>query len=112
MPRNLDWDPAKQITDLTGKVILVTGGTAGLGRETVLSFAAHSPAHIYFTGRSQGSADKLVSDLKAQYADVQVTFVQCDLASLASVQAAATRILAQTDRLDIAILNAGMLACS
>ncbi|TKA75164.1 hypothetical protein B0A55_03989 [Friedmanniomyces simplex] len=110
MPAKLKFDTATEIPSLSGKVILITGGTAGLGRETVVSFAAHSPGHIYFTGRSQSSADSLVREVKSKHPDTPVTFMQCDLASLDSVQKAAKVILAQTDRLDIAILNAGVMA--
>ncbi|KAK5682195.1 hypothetical protein LTS10_005320 [Elasticomyces elasticus] len=110
MAPKLVFDPVKDIPSLSGKVILVTGGTAGLGRETVLSFAAHTPAHIFFTGRSQSSADSLVKEAKSKFPEIPVTFVQCDLASLQSVQKAAKSILEQTDRLDIGMLNAGVMA--
>ncbi|KAK3658062.1 hypothetical protein LTR56_000729 [Elasticomyces elasticus] len=110
MAPKLVFDPVKDIPSLSGKVILVTGGTAGLGRETVLSFAAHTPAHIFFTGRSQSSADSLVKEAKSKFPEAPVTFVQCDLASLESVQKAAKSILEQTDRLDIGMLNAGVMA--
>ncbi|KAK5735766.1 hypothetical protein LTR17_007938 [Elasticomyces elasticus] len=110
MAPKLVFDPVKDIPSLSGKVILVTGGTAGLGRETVLSFAAHTPAHIFFTGRSKSSADSLVKEAKSKFPEAPITFVQCDLASLESVQKAAKSILEQTDRLDIGMLNAGVMA--
>lgn len=83
------FDPSIEIPDLSGRVVLITGGTAGLGFECALSFAAHTPAHIYFTGRSQASADKLVKEVNSKFAGVGITFIQCDLASLDSVQNAA-----------------------
>lgn len=110
MPGKLTFNPTNDIPSLSGKVILVTGGTAGLGRETVLSFAAHDPAHIFFTGRSQASADKLIQDIQVKSPKTPVTFVACDLATLASVQKAAKDLLSQTTRLDIAMMNAGVMA--
>jgi NAD(P)-dependent dehydrogenase (short-subunit alcohol dehydrogenase family) len=107
---SLSFNPDKDIPSLAGKVILVTGGTAGLGKETVLSFAGHEPAHIFFTGRSQPSADKVIEEAKAKHPGTPVTFVKCDLASFASVKEAAKTILSQTDRLDIAMMNAGVMA--
>lgn len=107
---NLVFDASKEIPDLSGKVILITGGTAGLGSATALSFAAHAPGQIYFTGRSQPSADKLIREVKAKYPNLGITFIQCDLASLASVQNAVKNLLSKIDRLDILMANAGVMA--
>lgn len=109
MPK-LNFNPATEIPSLAGKVILVTGGTAGLGRETILSFVEHEPAHIFFTGRSQGSAGKVISDAENIAPKIPVTFIPCDLALLSTVQKAAKEILAKTNRLDIVMANAGIMA--
>ncbi|KAF8860129.1 NAD(P)-binding protein [Acephala macrosclerotiorum] len=82
MAFNLDTD----IPDLSGQVILVTGGTSGLGTQTVLLLAAHNPAHIYFIGRSASRANEVISKAKSKHPSVPITFLEFDLASLASVQ--------------------------
>ncbi|EMC94066.1 hypothetical protein BAUCODRAFT_36537 [Baudoinia panamericana UAMH 10762] len=110
MAPKMHFNPSTEIPSLEGKVILVTGGTAGLGRETILSFAAHQPAHIFFTGRSQSSANSLIEAVRTTQPRTPVTFIPCDLASLAAVQKAAKDVLSQTDRLDIVMLNAGVMA--
>ncbi|KAK7585701.1 hypothetical protein V3481_011987 [Fusarium oxysporum f. sp. vasinfectum] len=46
-----DFNP-KDMPSLEGKVILVTGATAGLGKEAVLQFAHHNPQRIYLCGRN------------------------------------------------------------
>ncbi|MCJ1281102.1 hypothetical protein MMC26_000420 [Xylographa opegraphella] len=104
------FDPAKDIPDLSGKVIFVTGGTAGLGKETILAFAKHHAEHIYFSGRNAKSAEAVISDVKAVAPDVRVTFLECDLASLASVEKAAKQFSAESERLDILLCNAGIMA--
>jgi NAD(P)-dependent dehydrogenase (short-subunit alcohol dehydrogenase family) len=104
------FDATKEIPDLSGKIILITGGTAGLGYETAVSFAAHNPGHIFFTGRSQPSADKLIKEVNSKYPSVPITFVKCDLASLDSVRDAAKDVVSKTDRLDIVMANAGVMA--
>lgn len=104
------FDAKNEIGSLAGKVILITGGTGGLGRETVLSFVAHEPAHIYFTGRSQPSADKVIAECKSKYPDISVTFLRCDLADLEHVQQAAKHFLAKEQRLDILLANAGIMS--
>lgn len=109
MPK-LIFDPAEEIPDLAGKTILVTGGTAGLGYETALSFAGHNPGKIFFTGRSQPSADKLIKEVGSKHPKVPITFIKCDLASLDSIQSAAREIVSKTDRLDILMANAGIMS--
>ncbi|KAL9527574.1 hypothetical protein SMMN14_08658 [Sphaerulina musiva] len=104
------FDPEKEIPSLSGKVILITGGTGGLGRETVVSFASHDPAHIYFTGRSQPSADETIRLAKEKSPNTPVEFVKCDLASFASIKVAAKDLLAKMNRLDILMANAGIMA--
>lgn len=108
MPK-FNFDPSKDIPDLSGKVFLITGGTNGLGYETAVSLASHNPTHILFTGRSQSSADKLLESVKASCPKVKITFVRCDQTSLASVQEAAKEVMAKTERLDVVIANAGIM---
>ncbi|MCJ1434458.1 hypothetical protein MMC27_003827 [Xylographa pallens] len=104
------FDPAKDIPDLSGKVIFVTGGTAGLGEESVLAFAKHHAEHIYFSGRNAKSAEAVISHVKAVAPDVRVSFLECDLASLASVEKAAKQFSTGSQRLDILLCNAGIMA--
>ncbi|GFF81891.1 hypothetical protein CNMCM6936_006625 [Aspergillus lentulus] len=111
MPTGISFSPDK-MPDLSGKVILVTGGTAGLGAATVLHLAKHShpPAHIYISGRNAQRADELVKQLSASNSTARVSFLPCDLASLSSVNEAAETILSQESRLDILMCNAGIMA--
>ncbi|OTB04035.1 hypothetical protein M426DRAFT_321121 [Hypoxylon sp. CI-4A] len=98
------------IPDFNGRVILVTGGTGGIGAEVVVELAKHNPGRIFFTGRNAKSAESTISRAKAAAPNVNITFVTCDLASLASVRDAANKILAETDRLDLFLANAGIMA--
>lgn len=106
----LNYNPTTDIPSLSGKVIFVTGGTAGLGRETIISLASHSPARIYFSGRSQSSADKLIQELKTKQPAIPLTFIKADLTSFASIKAAAADFMARESRLDILFANAGIMA--
>lgn len=105
-----NFNPETSIPSLEGKVIFVTGGTAGLGRETILKLAAHNPARIYFSGRSQSSATALCNGLAAAQPNVPCSFVRADLASLASVKTAAADFLSKESRLDLFFANAGVMA--
>ena len=84
-------------------------GTNGLGKETVLFLAAHSPNKIIFTGRQRAAADELISECRVKFPKVPVSFVHCDLASLDAVKTAAKTILAENQRLDILLAVAGIM---
>ncbi|KAJ6598506.1 oxidoreductase [Mycena sp. CBHHK59/15] len=106
----MKFDPATDIPDLSGKIILVTGGTAGIGKESVLAFAKHNPARIYFTGRDSQRATATIAEAKTAATSVAVIFLQCDMTSLKAVEAAAKQVISESDRLDILMCNAGIMA--
>lgn len=85
-------------------------GTAGVGSGTVIELARHNPAQLVFTGRNPESAQSVISSAQAAVPGVRVSFVQCDLAHLASVKSAAERILSELPRLDVLVCNAGVMA--
>ncbi|KAK5036381.1 hypothetical protein LTS07_002108 [Exophiala sideris] len=105
------FNPSKDIHDLSGKVILVTGGNNGLGKETILQLAKHNPHKIFMASRTESKARDAIASIKSQTSqNVDIEFLQLDLASLPSIKKAADQVAAHTDRLDILILNAGIMA--
>jgi NAD(P)-dependent dehydrogenase (short-subunit alcohol dehydrogenase family) len=104
-----NFDPSTSIPDLSSKVILVTGANAGIGKATIIALARHHPKRLYGSARSQAKWDATVKDIKAQVPEANVDFLEMDLASLASVNTAAEKILAENDRLDVIINNAGIM---
>lgn len=105
------FDPDKDIPSLDGKVILVTGGSNGLGKQAVLEFAKHRPQQIWLAARSPDKAQTAVDEIRAQVPDAPIRTLQMDLSSFASVRRAAREFAAASDRLDILMLNAGVMAC-
>jgi NAD(P)-dependent dehydrogenase (short-subunit alcohol dehydrogenase family) len=97
--------------DLSGKRILVTGVSAGLGVETARSLVAHG-AHVVGTARD---LTKAASATRHIHADANghgaLALIELDLASLASVRRCADRLLERGERFDIIIANAGVMAC-
>ena len=89
--------------DLTGKRALVTGVSAGLGVETARALAAHG-AQVVGTARDLGKARTATAHIPG------LELVELDLASLASVRAAADRLVADGRTFDIVIANAGVMA--
>ncbi|TLS27896.1 hypothetical protein PpBr36_02064 [Pyricularia pennisetigena] len=106
------FNPDKDIPDLQGKVILVTGGNTGLGLESIRQLAQHNPAHIYMGARSRAKAEQAIESIRASTpaaATTPITPLELDLASFASIKSAARTLLAASDRLDILLNNAGIM---
>ncbi|HKC03961.1 MAG TPA: SDR family NAD(P)-dependent oxidoreductase [Sphingomicrobium sp.] len=91
--------------DLSGKRVLVTGVSAGLGVETARTLAAHG-AEVVGTARDLAKAERA---LKAAGAD-EIELVELDLADLHSVRAGAALINAAGKLFDLVIANAGVMA--
>jgi len=91
--------------DLSGKRILVTGVSAGLGVETARTLAAHG-ASVTGTARDLEKARRALAAAGAE----GIELVEMDLASLASVRAAADALNAKGEKFDLVIANAGVMA--
>ncbi|WGM37903.1 SDR family NAD(P)-dependent oxidoreductase [Caulobacter sp. NIBR1757] len=97
--------------DLTGKRILVTGVSAGLGVETARVLAAHG-ATVVGAARDLTKAEAATQVVRDQAANGgSLELIELDLASLKSVRAAADRLVAEGKPFDVVINNAGVMAC-
>jgi NAD(P)-dependent dehydrogenase (short-subunit alcohol dehydrogenase family) len=97
--------------NLKGKRILVTGVSAGIGVETARSLAAHG-AHIIGAARDLKKAETATVQVRKDAAanGGSLELIELDLGSLKSVRAAADKLLAKSEPLDIIIANAGVMA--
>jgi NAD(P)-dependent dehydrogenase (short-subunit alcohol dehydrogenase family) len=104
-------DEVLEGVDLSGKRVLVTGVSAGLGVETSRSLIAHG-ATVVGTARDLTKARRALAEAFPRNADnPPVELVEMDLASLASVRKAASDLLARAKPFDVIIANAGVMAC-
>ena len=87
------------------QVALVTGSTSGLGRELALRLGARGH-HVIVHGRNERRGAEVVDAINAE-GPGSARFYRADLASLADVRAFAEALLADYDRLDLLINNAG-----
>src|ERR1700682_1810230 len=97
--------------DLSGKRVLVTGVSAGLGVETARALAAHG-AQVIGAARDLSKAQAATPLVREQGARPgSIHLVQLDLASLDSVRRCADGLLAAGKPFDVIIANAGVMAC-
>jgi NAD(P)-dependent dehydrogenase (short-subunit alcohol dehydrogenase family) len=99
-------DEVLEGVDLSGKRVLVTGVSAGLGVETARSLVAQG-ATVVGTARDLTKARNAL----AQAANPSVEPIEMDLASLGSVRKAADVLLAHAKAFDVIVANAGVMAC-
>ncbi|KAI4852830.1 NAD(P)-binding protein [Aureobasidium sp. EXF-8845] len=104
------FDPVQRIPDLSGKVIFVTGGNVGIGKESIIQLAKHNPKAIYMTSRSAEKAEKAVQDVLAVVPKANVKIISLDLTDFASIKQAAEHFTSTSSRLDLLINNAGVMA--
>ncbi|GBE80447.1 NAD(P)-binding protein [Sparassis latifolia] len=97
-----------QIPDLTGQVIIVTGGNTGLGKEVITRLLEHN-AKVYLAARSKEKADAAIKDLK-ELTGKEAIFLMLDLTSFASVRRAAAEFLGKEKELHVLFNNAGVMA--
>lgn len=97
---------------------MVMAGNTGLGKETILQLAQHNPARIYLAARNERKAENAIFSIKQQLsatagagsAEVDIHFIQLDLTSFPSIRQAAETFTQNNTRLDILVLNAGIMA--
>ena len=99
----------RDIPDLTGKIIVVTGANSGLGYESTLAFAEKG-ALVVMACRNLQKGEKAKQDILKVAPGAQLDLMQLDNGSLASVRAFAEAFKAKYDRLDILLNNAGVMA--
>jgi NAD(P)-dependent dehydrogenase (short-subunit alcohol dehydrogenase family) len=93
------------VTDLDGKVALVTGAAKGIGRASALAFAAEGARVVVADVDEEGGAET-VSLVRAAGGDG--TFVRADVADVGDVQAMVARAVDTYGGLDCAHNNAGV----
>jgi NAD(P)-dependent dehydrogenase (short-subunit alcohol dehydrogenase family) len=101
------WD-FDSIPDQTGRKAIVTGANAGIGYETALALATKG-AHVILACRNEVKGQEALNRLQADGPSGSAEMEQLDLADLDNVKAFAQRIHDKHDRLDLLILNAGVM---
>ncbi len=90
---------------LDGKIVLISGGTQGVGAAVARAAAAEG-ATVAVTGRRPEPGEALAQSLRAEGA--QATFVRADVADVAQAQASAATVISAYGRVDCLVNAAGL----
>ncbi len=96
--------------DMTGKFAVITGGSGGLGYETVRSLLA-AGADVFIGARTPSKLEEAAKALAATFPQRYIGSFPLDLAELESVDGFADAVLALDRPIDRFIANAGIMAC-
>ncbi|MCI4669719.1 MAG: oxidoreductase [Bacteroidia bacterium] len=99
----------QNINDLSGKVVIVTGGNSGLGYESSKALASKG-ATVIVASRKLERAGQAVEKLKTEVPGGQFELMKLDLSSLDSVREFVAEFSVKYEKLDILMNNAGIMA--
>ncbi|HSK99133.1 MAG TPA: SDR family oxidoreductase [Rubrobacteraceae bacterium] len=94
--------------EMDGRVVLVTGGTSGIGRAAATVLAAMG-AEVVVTGRSRERGEKAVGEIRRESGSDRVSLIPADLAVQSEVRWLAEQFRQAHDRLDALVNNAGVI---
>lgn len=95
--------------DLHGKTALVTGASTGLGLETARTLAG-AGCRVILAARPGDKLDAALAALRQELPSAQLDAVALDLTDFASIRSCAAKVSELTDKLDLLINNAGIMA--
>jgi NAD(P)-dependent dehydrogenase (short-subunit alcohol dehydrogenase family) len=107
MTNDMNWT-IQDMPDLTGKVVIVTGGNSGLGYESVKAFAMKD-AEVILASRSPEKGEEARTAILQAIPEGTIRVMQLDLGDLESVRAFASDFKKRYKQLDILLNNAGIM---
>jgi NAD(P)-dependent dehydrogenase (short-subunit alcohol dehydrogenase family) len=93
---------------MSGKTILITGSTGGIGKETAIGLAKLG-AHVVLTGRDMVRGQVAVADVKRRSGNPEVNLLQADLSTQRGVRQLAAAFGREYNQLHVLINNAGSI---
>lgn len=98
----------KDIPEQTGRHVLITGATSGLGFESALALAG-AGAKVTLTGRNVEKAQQVLATIRQQYPQADIEFMPLNLSSLTDIAQFAAEFKQRHATLDVLINNAGVM---
>ncbi|KAG9045160.1 hypothetical protein FS837_006928 [Tulasnella sp. UAMH 9824] len=106
-PPKPKFNPERDIPDLSGKVVIVTGGNTGIGKQTVQVLLSKN-AKVYMAARSKAKAEAAIAELKS-ITGRDALFLQLDLANLDSITKSANEFMSKESALHLLFNNGGVM---
>jgi len=108
--RRLHWEDAAERNDLSGRTVLVTGGSSGVGEAACAGFAS-AGATVHILARDYDRAMRAIGRIESRLpvSGGTIKLELCDLSDLSAVRRFAESFQARFDRLDLLVNNAGVL---
>lgn len=103
-----DWS-TDDIPSQQGRIVLVTGGTSGMGYEDALALV-RAGAQVIIAARNPERGAEAIARIKTAVPDARVQFKAVDLADLSSVRTLADELNQNLPRLDVLINNAAIMS--
>ncbi|CAB4883301.1 MAG: SDR family NAD(P)-dependent oxidoreductase [Actinobacteria bacterium] len=97
-----------RLPDATGREVVITGASAGLGRAAA-RMCAEAGASVTMVSRDRGRAEGALAEVRAASTGGEVRFEECDMSILSDVRRLAAVLDASLQRVDALVLNAGVL---
>jgi retinol dehydrogenase 12 len=94
------------MSEMQGKICLVTGSNSGIGKETAVGLAKMG-ATVVMVGRNKERGEKAQKEIVKQSGNCSVDLMICDLSSMESIRQFAEEFKKKYKRLDVLINNAG-----
>lgn len=94
----------KNLFDVSGKNVLITGAGRGLGLGYARTFAA-AGSRVFLAGRHQPQLEKIAGELRAAGGEAEA--VPLDVTSPDSIEAAVSSVMERGGRIDVLVNNAG-----
>jgi NAD(P)-dependent dehydrogenase (short-subunit alcohol dehydrogenase family) len=104
------WKPLTDY-DATGRVVVVTGATSGLGLVTAEQLAA-AGATVVLLGRDAAKTERVRDEIATRTGSALLSTVVADMGDLVAVRRVAKELNRRLDRLDVLIHNAGALSAT
>ena len=99
---------SKDIPDLSGKTIIVTGGNSGLGHEAVKSFSAKG-AETILACRNEQNGKLAKKEMQEEHPNAKINVMNLDLADLESIHSFVKKFNEKHSKLDVLLNNAGII---